>query len=60
MSERQKQTNDPKPQPPLEDREDASGSYYYDDGTGYEVYTPVEDDEEESDSADDGDAERMR
>ncbi len=60
MNERRKDTDDPTPQPPAADREGASGSYYYDDGTGYEVYTPVEDDEEESHSADDGDAEPMR
>ena len=56
MSERRKETNDPTPQPLVEDREEASGSYYYDDGTGYEVYVP-EHDEEASDPAGDGDRE---
>ncbi|HEV2763184.1 MAG TPA: hypothetical protein VGV38_09330 [Pyrinomonadaceae bacterium] len=30
------------------ERERADGSYYYDDGTGYEVYRPEEEDDEEA------------
>ena len=47
MSEREPDDT-PKP-PPAPQRERATGDYYYDDATGYEIYKPegeTEDDEE--------------
>ena len=43
------------PEAPRPQREKNSGSYYYDDGTGYEPFNP-EADEEEKDDAKNGDA----
>lgn len=34
-------------EPSGEQREPQPGSYYYDDSTGYEIYDPEKDDEEE-------------
>jgi hypothetical protein len=46
MSERRDDTTQPgEPGAPPE-REREPQNYYYDDGTGYEVYNPDEDDEE--------------
>jgi hypothetical protein len=41
------------------ERERKPGSYYYDDSTGYEIYDPVADDENEDDE-DEGGAFRAR
>jgi hypothetical protein len=48
MSERRNDTTEPGERddaPPT--RERAPRNYYYDDGTGYEVYDPAEDEDEE-------------
>jgi hypothetical protein len=53
MSQRRDDTTEPLPRAPAHD-ERAPGSYYYDDATGYELYDPVQDeDEEDDDRADD-------
>ena len=49
MSEPEDNTPEPDLTPPLPGRERAPGSYYYDDGTGYEIYTPAEGDDESDD-----------
>ena len=56
MSKRRDDTTEPEPESRRE-RESEPRSYYYDDGTGYEVYDP-ETSEEEDDDGDDaaGDA----
>jgi hypothetical protein len=40
------------------EREREPGDYYYDDGTGYEVYDPAEDDPEDGTGEDDATKER--
>jgi hypothetical protein len=45
LSERREDTPE---RPEAERSERPRGSYYYDDATGYEVYTPEEDGEEET------------
>ena len=55
MSERRDDTPEPSGtvQPTDDERERVPGSYYYDDGTGYQVYTPEnEEDAEEETSGD--------
>ena len=47
MSERRDDTPEPSGAPPPAERERTPGSYYYDDGTGYENYAPEEEDEDE-------------
>jgi hypothetical protein len=53
MCERQNDTTEPVERsdapPPSEP---APGSYYYDDGTGYEIYDPAEDEDEAGDEGD--------
>lgn len=39
-------------EPSGEERERKPGSYYYDDSTGYEIYDPEKDEDEESDEED--------
>ncbi|HEX8457517.1 MAG TPA: hypothetical protein VF656_09485 [Pyrinomonadaceae bacterium] len=67
MSEPRDDTTEPRerdstPPPPGSEhdtptgREHAPGSYYYDDATGYEIYDPSEDDEDDADEAGDEDA----
>lgn len=53
MSERRDDTTEPAPES-LRERESESRNYYYDDGTGYEVYDPEasEEETEEEDEAD--------
>ena len=53
MSERRDDTTEPAPES-LRERESESRNYYYDDGTGYEVFDPEasEGDAEEEDAAD--------
>ena len=48
MSERRDdtQTTEPDARPPRK-----PGSYYYDDATGYEIYSPEEDEEQDEDAA---------
>ena len=38
-------------EPSGEERARQPGSYYYDDSTGYEIYNPEKEDEEESDES---------
>ena len=46
LSERRDDTTEPlEPDPPPE-RERAPQNYYYDDGTGYEVYDPEKDEDD--------------
>lgn len=47
MSERPDDTTEPSEQDAPPEPEHAPGSYYYDDGTGYEIYDPAKDEEEE-------------
>jgi hypothetical protein len=55
MSERRDNTPEPADAPTRRRAppEDATGSYYYDDGTGYEIYNPDADKEEEDTTDDD-------
>jgi hypothetical protein len=46
MSQRKDDTTE-HDEPSGEQREHKPGSYYYDDSTGYEIYDPEKDDEEE-------------
>ena len=57
MSERRDDTTQPRERdaPPAPER--APRNYYYDDGTGYEVYDPAAD-EDEPDESDAGEAAR--
>jgi hypothetical protein len=50
MSERRNDTTEPleRDAPPAPERQPQN--YYYDDGTGYEVYDPAEDEDEDSKS----------
>lgn len=45
MSERRDDTTEPSERDAPLERERQPQNYYYDDGTGYEVYDPAEDDE---------------
>jgi len=45
MSERRDDTTEPIERDAPPESERAPGSYYYDDGTNYEIYDPAEDDE---------------
>jgi hypothetical protein len=45
-------TTKPADAPPTREREREPGSYYYDDATGYEIYQPEADDEDESETND--------
>ena len=50
MSEPKDDTPEPDETPPERaGRERAPGSYYYDDGTGYKIYTPEDMDDEQPD-----------
>ncbi len=44
MEQREPDDTTKRGEPPTRDRD--AGGYYYDDATGYEIYTPDEDDEE--------------
>jgi hypothetical protein len=46
MSERRDDTTE-QDEPSGDERERPTISYYYDDATGYEIYNPEEDDEED-------------
>ncbi|HJR08995.1 MAG TPA: hypothetical protein VJ842_17180 [Pyrinomonadaceae bacterium] len=50
MSERRDDTTEPDERAPLEERERAPQNYYYDDGTGYELYDPAQDVEDDADN----------
>ncbi|HEY0081144.1 MAG TPA: hypothetical protein VGB61_00030 [Pyrinomonadaceae bacterium] len=57
MDERRDDTTQPGERddaPPA--RERTPQNYYYDDGTGYEVYDPATEDEDEPDESDDAEA----
>jgi hypothetical protein len=45
MSERRDDTTEPSERDAPPERERKPQNYYYDDGTGYEVYDPAKDDE---------------
>jgi hypothetical protein len=47
MSERRDDTTEPIDPSGEEKERTKPGSYYYDDSTGYEIYNPEEDDEED-------------
>lgn len=47
MSERRDDTTEPVERDAPPERERKPQNYYYDDGTGYEVYDPAQDDEDE-------------
>lgn len=49
MSERRDDTTKPD-EPSPKERERQPGSYYYDDATGYEIYDPAQDEEEEEET----------
>jgi hypothetical protein len=53
---REREADDtPKPGgPPQPESERPPGSYYYDDATGYEIYDPEGEEENEGDEADGG------
>jgi hypothetical protein len=51
MSERKNDTPERDERSP-EKKEPEAGSYYYDDSTGYEIYDPEKDDEEEEEDRD--------
>lgn len=46
MSERRDDTTEPRERDAPPERERAPRNYYYDDGTGYEVYDPANDEDE--------------
>ena len=48
MSERRDDTPEQR-EPSRHEREEKPGSYYYDDSTGYEIYDPSKDEEDETD-----------
>lgn len=50
LSERRDDTTEPDERAPLEERERAPQNYYYDDGTGYELYDPAQDVEDDADN----------
>ncbi|HLL14621.1 MAG TPA: hypothetical protein VK388_06130 [Pyrinomonadaceae bacterium] len=57
MSERQDDTTQPRERDAPPEPERAPRNYYYDDGTGYEVYDPATD-TDEPDESDAGEAAR--
>jgi hypothetical protein len=57
MSERRNDTTEPTERDAPPERERRPQNYYYDDGTGYEVYDPSKDDDlETGDEAAEGDS----
>jgi hypothetical protein len=46
LSERRDDTTEPDERAAQEERERAPQNYYYDDGTGYEVYDPAKDEDD--------------
>jgi hypothetical protein len=55
MTERQDDTTQPRERDAPPEPERAPRNYYYDDGTGYEVYDPATDEDDEADDAGDTD-----
>ncbi|HEY0100622.1 MAG TPA: hypothetical protein VGB76_16875 [Pyrinomonadaceae bacterium] len=51
MSERQDDTTEPRERDAPTERESRPQNYYYDDGTGYEVYDPAQEEEDEEEAA---------
>ena len=49
LSERRDDTTEPDERAPQEERERTPRNYYYDDGTGYELYDPAKDKDDEDD-----------
>jgi hypothetical protein len=50
MSERPEDDTTEPNAPSQKEREPQRGSYYYDDATGYELYDPAQDDEEQGET----------
>ncbi len=57
MSERRDETPESAPPTSAPEREGTPRSYYYDDGTGYEVYDP---DRDEEDTGQDDDEDKVK
>jgi hypothetical protein len=55
MTERQDDTTQPGERDAPPEPESAPRNYYYDDGTGYEVYDPATDEDDDADDTDDTD-----
>jgi hypothetical protein len=61
MSEQRDDTTDGGAPSPARGEPEPAGSYYYDDATGYEIYDPSdEDDEEDADEPTDGEDDMSR
>ena len=54
MSEQRDDTTDGATPSPARSEPETAGSYYYDDATGYEIYNPSDEDEEDADEPADG------
>lgn len=50
MSERRDDTTEPSERDAPSERERQPQNYYYDDGTGYEVYDPSKDEDDEDET----------
>ncbi len=59
MSERRDDTTEPDERDAPPARERAPRNYYYDDGTGYEVYDPSKDEDDAEDNAEDDATEQL-
>lgn len=57
MSEQRDNTTEHE-EPSPKERDPQTGSYYYDDATGYEVYDPEQDDEDEGEDETEDDKHR--
>ena len=53
MGDRPRDDTTQSPPAPRPARERAPGAYYYDDGTGYEIYNPMDDEEVDADEEQD-------
>lgn len=60
MSEQRDDTTDGGAPSPARSEPEPAGSYYYDDATGYEIYDPSKDDEEDADEPADREDEASR
>ena len=56
MSERRDDTTEPDARDAPPEPERTPRNYYYDDGTGYEVYDPAQDEDESGDDGEGGEA----
>ncbi|HEY0080947.1 MAG TPA: hypothetical protein VGB73_20250 [Pyrinomonadaceae bacterium] len=60
MTEPPDDTPQTPPPPPRPDAQDKPASYYYDDATGYELFDPEADHDEQDGAQNDGDAPKPR